>query len=63
MRKSRRQGMEEKALGPDCATCIHLEECDAAEDGHFCPSWQSRAPEPKGENPNDAWRRGDDVDF
>ena len=63
MRESRRQEQEEKALGPDCKTCIHREECEAAQDGHFCPSWQSRAPEPKGEDPNDAWARGDDVEI
>lgn len=63
MRENRRQEQEEKALGPDCKTCIHREECEFAVDGNFCPYWQSQAPEPKGEDPNDAWARGDDVEF
>lgn len=50
-------------MGPDCKTCIHREECEFAVDGNFCPYWQSQAPEPKGENPNDAWARGEDVEL
>lgn len=48
---------------PDCYTCIRWDECPDAKPGQFCPRWQSKQPEPEGEDPNDAWARGDDVDF
>ena len=47
---------------PDCYTCIRWDECENAVAGKFCPMWQSKEPEPKGEDPNDAWNRGDDWD-
>ncbi len=48
---------------PDCYTCIRWDECPDAKPGQFCPRWQSKQPEPEGEDPNDAWARGEDVDF
>ena len=61
--RDRKRIYQAEAEGPDCKTCIHREECEFAVDGNFCPYWQSQAPEPKGEDPNDAWARGDDVEF
>lgn len=63
MSERRQRDQEDKAMGPDCKTCINREECEYATDGNFCPYWQSHEPEPKGENPNDAWERGDEVDW
>lgn len=65
---------------PDCATCIHLDDCGVAQSirdqhadepaffdgtmwGTFCTSWQSKAPDPQGPDPNEAWAHGDDVPF
>lgn len=45
---------------PDCLTCWKRETCDRAEPGTFCTSWQSKPPQPKGKDPNQAWREGDE---
>ena len=50
------------ANGPDCESCIHVKACVFAAFGKFCPMWQSREPQPEGEDPNEAWRRGDDIE-
>lgn len=48
---------------PDCDTCVKKEECERALSGTFCPSWQSKEPAPKGEDPNEQWRRGEESPF
>ena len=48
---------------PDCYTCIRWDECENAVAGRFCPQWQSKQPEPKGEDPNELWERGEEVEF
>ena len=45
---------------PDCTTCIRYATCEIAREGYFCAVWQGEEPKPAGEDPNDAWRRGDD---
>ena len=45
---------------PGCETCWKAEECPRAKPGAFCQLWQTCKPEPQGEDPNDAWRRGDE---
>lgn len=47
----------------DCGTCIRRKTCERAEDGTFCGQWQSREPQPKGEDPNELWEKGEDVEF
>ena len=47
---------------PGCDTCVKLETCPRAAENGFCPMWQSKEPEPKGEDPNRRWRRGEDFD-
>ena len=47
----------------DCYPCIKWDECENAVAGHFCTQWQSKQPEPKGEDPNEAWERGEEVEF
>lgn len=47
----------------DCESCVKREECPLAAFGMFCTRYQSRVPEPEGEDPNELWRRGEDVDF
>jgi len=46
--------------GPDCLNCWKRETCARAKPGTFCTRWQSRSPQPKGKNPNQAWREGDE---
>ncbi len=53
--------MNEKRVEPDCRTCWRRETCPKAKAGTFCQMWQERKPEPKGDDPNDLWRRGKDV--
>lgn len=48
---------------PDCDTCVKKEECEKALSGTFCPSWQSKEPAPKGEDPNEQWMRGEESPF
>lgn len=48
---------------PDCMTCRKQEECSWAEAGTFCPQWQSKEPQPRGENPNSRWLRGEEADL
>ena len=60
-RKSQEAAAEKK--GPDCATCIDRGDCRKAQAGHFCPRWRSEEPEKEGTDPNEAWMRGEQVDF
>ena len=46
---------------PDCMNCWKHETCQRAEAGRFCPAWQDHEPKPKGPDPNDLWRRGEDA--
>ncbi len=41
-------------------TCWRREECSRAEEGCFCPQWQSKKPQPRSEDPNTRWQRGDE---
>ncbi|MBR2664832.1 MAG: hypothetical protein IKE25_14055 [Clostridia bacterium] len=49
---------KQETIVPDCGNCIHNEDCALALLGHLCPKWQSREPDPKGLDPNEAWSRG-----
>lgn len=46
-----------------CETCYRREDCERAAEGSFCGQWASKAPEVKGEDPNELWRRGEEVEF
>lgn len=48
---------------PDCATCYKKDTCEKAQEGTFCPMWRSEPPAPRGEDPNDRWRRGEEEAF
>lgn len=50
-------------LAPDCALCWLRDSCPDAQPGAFCTMWTSREPAPKEPDPNDQWRRGEDVFF
>ena len=56
--------MENRNLGEGvdvgCETCYRREDCERAAEGSFCGWWASKAPEVKGEDPNEKWRRGDE---
>lgn len=47
----------------DCCVCIHRRECDRAQEGSFCSQFRSKEFVPQGEDPNDLWRRGEEVEF
>ena len=53
---------QEEKLKPDCCVCIHRRGCERQAENSFCTRFQSREPE-RYEDPNQAWMRGDDVDF
>lgn len=44
---------------PGCEWCWKKEECPRAENGKFCPEWQSREPEKDGPDPNELWNIGE----
>lgn len=48
-------------MAPDCETCWKKTQCPRAQAGAFCMEWQSKKPGQKGEDPNDAWQRGEDA--
>lgn len=50
--------MQDRVI-PDCMNCWKREACSMAEEGFFCGAWQSKQPEPKGTDPNDAWEKGE----
>lgn len=54
---------QERAQGPDCCTCAARRTCEKFQEGSFCTRWQSNDPEKQGVDPNEAWMRGDEVDF
>ena len=49
-----------KPVEPGCETCWKAETCSRARPGRFCTEWQSEEAVPKGEDPNELWRRGED---
>ena len=57
------ENVQRRKPEPDCLTCLKYEECGRAQDGTFCPQWQSKEPKPRGEDPNARWRRGEETDF
>lgn len=46
-----------------CETCWKRKECARYAEGSFCGEWASKEPEVKGEDPNELWQRGEEVDF
>ena len=47
---------------PDCAHCFLRTTCPDAKPGEFCTMWVSRAPKKREPDPNDQWRRGEDME-
>lgn len=45
---------------PDCMSCWKYEECSRAEAGSFCLQWQSKKTQPRGDDPNSRWQRGEE---
>lgn len=62
-RRAGRNYQEENTPDMDCGTCVRKNECDRRAEGSFCTRWRGSEPEPKGTDPNQAWRRGEPVDF
>ena len=48
---------------PDCEHCWLRRSCPDAEPGQFCTMWTSREPKPREPDPNEQWRKGEDVEF
>lgn len=48
---------------PDCANCFLRDKCADAEPGCFCTYWVSREPPVREPDPNEQWRKGEDVVF
>ena len=46
---------------PDCEHCFLRDNCSDAEPGSFCVMWRSQKPKPREPDPNEAWRKGEDV--
>lgn len=61
--KTVRNRADEKQQGPDCSTCVHRDGCARYAENSFCTRWADRLPEKEGPDPNDLWRRGEQVDF
>ena len=62
-RRAGRNYRDEGKQSPDCCTCIHRTTCQRAAEGTFCTMWQGREPQPQGEDPNEKWKRGEEVEF
>ena len=61
MRKSHARELPPQA--PDCTTCIHRKGCERYAENSFCGRWQSKEPEKREPDPNDLWKRGEEVEF
>lgn len=48
---------------PDCSTCIKRKECERYRENSFCTQWAAKEPEPAGPDPNELWKRGEEVAF
>ena len=48
---------------PDCEHCWLRRSCPDAEPGQFCTMWTSRESKPREPDPNEQWRKGEDVEF
>lgn len=59
---SERERNQEERMKPDCCVCIHRSGCERQAENSYCTRFQSREPE-RYEDPNEAWMRGDDVEF
>ena len=62
-RKTVRNLRAQEAQKPDCCTCIHRRECERYRENSYCTKWQSREPNPEGPDPNELWKRGEEVGF
>ena len=48
---------------PDCEHCWLRRSCPDAEPGQFCTMWTSRESPKREPDPNEQWRKGEDVVF
>ncbi len=62
-RAGRNYTQEEEQIKPDCCICIHRNDCAKYAENSFCTGWQGREPEKDGPDPNDLWRKGEEVEF
>lgn len=46
-----------------CDNCGKRDTCPLAKEGRFCTGWEPQNKNPRlGQDPNEQWRRGEDVD-
>ena len=58
-----REEEQARAAGPDCTTCILRAECARAAENSYCTQYRSRAAEERLPDPNELWKRGEEVEF
>ena len=54
---------EDEAQRPDCTICAGRKTCALARENSFCTRFRSSEPEPVGPDPNELWKRGEEVEF
>ena len=47
----------------DCVVCIQRDGCANAQEGKFCGRFRSKAFDPQGQDPNELWEKGEEVEF
>ena len=62
-RKAGRNYQEEREQAPDCCVCAERKTCELYHENSFCTRFHMNEPAPEGPDPNDLWRRGEEVDF
>ncbi len=63
MRRIGRNYREEEEQGPDCSVCAERETCPRYRENSFCTQFHRNKPEPEGTDPNELWKRGEEVEF
>ena len=61
-RNSMMKDERESGGAADCALCIRRKGCENAQEGSYCTKYQSREPEPEGEDPNKKWLTGQEYE-
>ena len=54
---------ESAGTNVDCTTCLERKTCDRAQENSYCGRWHSREADPQGPDPNELWKKGEEVEF
>ena len=63
MRRIGRNYREEEEQGPDCCVCAERKTCPRYRENSFCTQFRRNKPEPEGTDPNELWKRGEEVEI